>query len=534
MSVAKDEKHDQTSSRDVLIGRQLGDYRLNSRLASGGMARIYKGTDSKLQRQAAIKVLEFDAAQGDNMLPKRFQREARAVAALEHENIITIYQTGEEDGIYFLAMRLIKGPDLSAELAKLRKKNKLMEPERAIRIMEQVASALDYAHGVDMIHRDIKPSNILLDKGDKAVLTDFGLVLRASLETTMGTAFGTPRYIAPEQAISSNKAMPQSDIYSLAVIFYEILAGQTPFNGESPMEIALSHISDPPPPPRTLNPDIPETVERELLKALDKDPAKRHRSATAFVRAIKRGYGLEADPPAPVARAESAPVAPPPVIKPAPVPASPTPVVTMMDRPAALPGAMGAVPARSTGTAPSRRGLVVAALGVVALALLLVVLMGSGALELGIGGTGGPGAPIALTYDENTFTIHNGGDYTLNVQSLLLVRGDADNDGDDYSGDRVPRDILPPDKCFQILLQNRPPTIPDSCQPISQHRHGYEALSNPLRLHWRAEGADEARFSHFEVRYAGRTLARCETVTRGESKTCNFTWPVPPPTPAPD
>ena len=196
MSVAKDEKHDQTSSRDVLIGRQLGDYRLNSRLASGGMARIYKGTDSKLQRQAAIKVLEFDAAQGDNMLPKRFQREARAVAALEHENIITIYQTGEEDGIYFLAMRLIKGPDLSAELAKLRKKNKLMEPERAIRIMEQVASALDYAHGVDMIHRDIKPSNILLDKGDKAVLTDFGLVLRASLETTMGTAFGTPRYIA--------------------------------------------------------------------------------------------------------------------------------------------------------------------------------------------------------------------------------------------------------------------------------------------------------------------------------------------------
>src|SRR5262249_580612 len=127
---------------------------------------------------------------------------------------------------------------------------------------------------------------------------DFGLVLRPSVETTMGTAFGTPRYIAPEQAISSNKAVPQSDIYSLAVILYEILCGDTPFSGESPMEIALSHISDPPPTPRSLNNTIPVAVERELLKALEKEPEKRHRRASDFVRAIKQAYGEITEAPA--------------------------------------------------------------------------------------------------------------------------------------------------------------------------------------------------------------------------------------------
>ena len=279
-----------TKSKDTLIGKQLGDYRLTSRLASGGMARVYKAMDYKLQRQAAVKVLEKEKAEDDKTLTKRFLREARAVAALEHDNIITIYQFGEEADVYFLAMKVVKGNDLSNELTRLRKAKKLMEIDRALTIMEQVASALDHAHAAGIVHRDVKPSNILLDKGDKTILTDFGLVLRTSSETTMGTAFGTPRYIAPEQAVSSNKATSQSDIYALGVIFYEILTGQTPFNGDSPMEIALSQISDAPPPPRDLNPNIPVKVERELLKALDKDPDKRHKSASEFVQAIREGY----------------------------------------------------------------------------------------------------------------------------------------------------------------------------------------------------------------------------------------------------
>jgi serine/threonine protein kinase len=249
--VASDDKST-NRLKDPLIGQQLGDYRLSSLLAAGGMARIYKGTDHKLQRQAAVKVLEQVQIASDTTLTQRFRREARAVAALEHENIITIYQYGEEAGVYFLAMKLIRGKDLAAELKRLQRGGKRMPVERVLHICEQVAAALDYAHAAGIIHRDVKPSNILLDKDDKAVLTDFGLVLRAAAETTMGTAFGTPRYIAPEQAVSSNKAMPQSDIYALGVILYEMLTGQTPFNGETPMQIALSHISDAPPPLRSL------------------------------------------------------------------------------------------------------------------------------------------------------------------------------------------------------------------------------------------------------------------------------------------
>ncbi|MBZ0299558.1 MAG: protein kinase, partial [Anaerolineae bacterium] len=249
------------TSQDPLIGRQLGDYRITSRLASGGMARIYKGMDYKLQRPAAVKVVELHAADQDQSITARFKREARAVAALEHPNIIPIYQYGEDDdaGVYFLAMKLVKGRDLSHELRRLRKSSQpLMDVERALNLMDQIAAALDYAHSQNIIHRDVKPSNILIDREDHATLTDLGLVLRVSAETTMGTAFGTPRYIAPEQATSSDKAVPQSDIYSFAVILYEILTGQTPFNGDSPIEIALAHIGDPVPPPRSINPAIPE------------------------------------------------------------------------------------------------------------------------------------------------------------------------------------------------------------------------------------------------------------------------------------
>jgi len=256
------------TTKDRMIGRQLGHYQLTELVAAGGMARIYKGTDTKLQRVVAVKVLMHDASDTDNTLATRFRREAQAIASLEHPNIIPIYHYDETEDLYFLAMKLIEGSDLAKEISALRRRNQKMDIRRALRIMEQVAGALDHAHSKGVIHRDVKPSNILLDKDDNAVLTDFGLVLRAS-DSTMGTAFGTPRYIAPEQAIASEKAVPQSDTYSLAVVMYEIVAGQTPFTGDTPMEIALSHISDPPPPPSTFSSDIPREVEREILRALE-------------------------------------------------------------------------------------------------------------------------------------------------------------------------------------------------------------------------------------------------------------------------
>ena len=241
---------------ESLVGKQLGDYKLKSLLAEGGMARIYRAIDVELEREVAIKVLLTTMVDSDTTLAERFQREAKAVAKLEHENIIPIYRAGQQDGYYYLAMKLIEGRDLSDELNELKQQYKLMNPRRMLHIMEQVAAALDFAHKVDIVHRDVKPSNILIDTTGRALLSDFGLVLRKEIDQTLGTAFGTPRYISPEQALASEKAEPASDIYSLGVIVYEILTGQMLFEAENAMQIALSHISETPRPPSELNPEI--------------------------------------------------------------------------------------------------------------------------------------------------------------------------------------------------------------------------------------------------------------------------------------
>ena len=237
-----------------LQGRQLGDYILMRKITSGGMAHIYLGEDQKLGRRAAIKILTPDLAGDDDTLRERFEREARAIGQLEHDSIIPVYQFGEQDGLYFLAMRYIEGNDLADEMKRYRADGKYMPIERALKILKQVASALDHAHQHGIIHRDVKPSNILLGTDDKAILTDFGLVLWQSVDTTYGTAFGTPRYISPEQATDSQSVVPQSDIYSLAVIVYEVVTGQQVFSGATPMEVALAHITETPTPPRASSP----------------------------------------------------------------------------------------------------------------------------------------------------------------------------------------------------------------------------------------------------------------------------------------
>ena len=247
-----------------MIGKRLGDYNLVSLIATGGMARIYEGVDVRLGRHVAVKVLELDPGReevDDDTLTARFEREARAVAKLDHPNIISIYQYGETQGVLFLAMPLIRGRDLAQEFTAARRAGHRMDIKRGLRLLGQIASALDYAHSNGIIHRDVKPSNILIDGNDRAYLTDFGLVFQPQGDPTLGTAFGTPRYISPEQAIASDQATAKSDLYSLAIILYEMLTGQTPFTGTSAMEIALAHVNDTPPAPRSLNPEIPEDAD---------------------------------------------------------------------------------------------------------------------------------------------------------------------------------------------------------------------------------------------------------------------------------
>lgn len=361
----------------TLIGKTLGDYELVELLTSGGMARIYKGLDVRLQRFAAVKVLMRELLDSDETLPERFQREARAVAQLDHPNIVNIYQTGEQDGYMFIAMRLIEGSDLADEITRLRRLGQMMDPRRAVAILEQVAEALDYAHARGIIHRDFKPSNVLLDAQDRAYLTDFGLALWQSKDKTMGTAFGTPRYIAPEQALASETAVPQSDIYAMAVVLYEILTGDMLFRADTPMQIALSHISEPPPSPRLINSSIPEGVERELLRALAKDAKQRPQTAGEFIANIKNAYAVADATVTQQTSPAAARPSPRPLTEPPPtvvIPEARTPVSQPRPQPIPKPVMSSPVPSRA------RWPLIVVATAI----LLTTLVLGAGVIYSGI------------------------------------------------------------------------------------------------------------------------------------------------------
>jgi len=278
-------------SGDMLIGRQLGDYTIQTLLGQGGMARVYKGYDSSLQRFAAVKVVEPNllASQDEGEYRERFLREARAIARINHPCVVSVFQFGELDNLYYMAMGFVEGDDLREIIKEYNRQKKTMSDKQVMWIIRDIAEALDYSHKNGVIHRDVKPSNIMVTGDGHAVLTDFGLALSAQ-EGTLGNTFGSVHYIAPEQAISSAQAVTQSDLYSLGVVLYEMLTGRVPFEDASAMSVALKHISDPPPLPSTINPRITPGVESVLLKALDKDPRKRHITGNAFATALEAAF----------------------------------------------------------------------------------------------------------------------------------------------------------------------------------------------------------------------------------------------------
>jgi serine/threonine protein kinase len=279
---------------DPLIGKQLGDYVIQGLLGRGGMARVYKGYDDRLQRYAAVKVINTDFTTADLAeYTERFRREARAIARLNHPNIVGVYQFGEFEGNHYMAMVFLDGRDLRQILKEYADKHLLMPIHDVVGIIRGVANALDYAHSRGVIHRDIKPSNIVIDTENKAILTDFGLALTMS-EGTLGDTFGSAHYIAPEQAVSSAKAVPQSDLYSLGVCLYEMLAGKVPFDDPSAMSVALKHLNEPPPPPHLFNPALTPAIEQVILKVLDKDPARRYPSGAALVQALEAAVYADA------------------------------------------------------------------------------------------------------------------------------------------------------------------------------------------------------------------------------------------------
>ena len=270
------------------IGKTIGRVRIEKYLARGGMAEVYLGSHLTLDRLVAVKVLHSYIEEEPELL-SRFQREAKVVAGLRHPNIVQIFDFDTAEGHPYIVMEYLSGPTLATYLRNLHQKNERIPPHQVARLLKGLTSALDYAHELGVIHRDIKPGNIMLHrrsadipmdapltKDIDAILTDFGLVrITHSAEmTASGKISGTPAYMAPEQA-RGDKTDHRTDIYSLGVVLYEMLAGRVPFDSDSTLSVIYKHINEPPP----RIPEIPPAVQSVLDRALAKDPNLRYQSS---------------------------------------------------------------------------------------------------------------------------------------------------------------------------------------------------------------------------------------------------------------
>ncbi|GFP39150.1 PASTA domain-containing protein [Candidatus Hakubella thermalkaliphila] len=266
-------------------------YKLLRKIGTGGMADVYLAEDLLLDRQVAIKIMHPQLA-ADPTFVERFKREARAVANLQHQNIVNVFDWGADEEIYYLVMEYLKGQNLKDFL----NSRAPLTPDTVVDIASKICDALTEAHDHEIVHRDIKPQNIILTENGELKVTDFGIARAVSATMTRtGSILGTAHYISPEQALG-RKVDVTSDIYSLGVLMYEMLTGDLPFRGDNPINIAMKHINEDPLPPSRLRDDIPPGLERVIMKALNKDPAYRYPSAAEMKEALRRSLTMEIPP----------------------------------------------------------------------------------------------------------------------------------------------------------------------------------------------------------------------------------------------
>ena len=409
-----------------------GRYELNRHIARGGMAEVYLAHDLLLDRPVALKVL-FPELSVDRSFVERFRREAQAAANLSHQNIVSIFDWGEEEGTYFIVMEYVSGQPLSQVI---RTEGRL-QPDRAAQIAAGTAAALSNAHRHGVVHRDVKPGNILLDEQGQVKVTDFGIARAGDPKenlTQTGVVMGTATYFSPEQA----QGLPtdqRTDVYSLGVVLYEMITGRPPFAGETPVAIAYKHVKEAPVPPRAVEPTVPEDFEAIVLAAMEKDREDRYPTADELradlirfargqtpkavrVREVLAGpaaaaalAGLGADATVAVPSVASPPeptvVAPvPPIRRPSP-PVDPPPLPAADDHP------------------KPRTGLFVGlSVGLLALLLVLLFLL---ARLLGFGGGGGVAQQVVV--DDVVSKTFEEADRLLRAKGFTVTREDRPDDG---------------------------------------------------------------------------------------------------------
>ncbi|MEA2828140.1 MAG: eukaryotic-like serine/threonine-protein kinase [Actinomycetota bacterium] len=257
-----------------------GRYRIVSHVAKGGMAEVYLGHDQLLDRPVAIKVLVPDLAP-DATFVERFRREAQAAAGLNHHNVVSVYDFGQDDGAYYIVMEYVDGPTLRDII----RSEGPMAPARVIEVGAEIAAGLAAAHQRDLLHRDMKPANVLMTASGNVKVADFGIARAAHSAreglTMPGAVVGTATYLSPEQAMGEPLDQ-RSDVYSLGMVLYEMLAGRAPFSGDTPVAVAYKQVNEVPPPPSVYNPDVPPALDGIVMRALAKRAADRQQSAEAL------------------------------------------------------------------------------------------------------------------------------------------------------------------------------------------------------------------------------------------------------------
>jgi serine/threonine protein kinase len=472
------------------------------------MATVYYGWDSSLERPVAIKVV--NAQFRDNpAYAQRFVQEARTVATWRHNNILQVFYAGQEDALSYFVMEYVDGPDLGQVMRQYADDGELMPADDVLRLGKAIASALDYAHKQNVIHRDVKPANVMIAKDGRVVLADFGLALNTQ-QGSIGEIFGTPHYIAPEQARNSATAVPQSDLYALGVILYEMLTGVVPFDDPSPTSLAVQHITQPPPDPISINPRLNVETQDVLLKALSKMPADRYETGAALMAALEKALGSSKTavsntnlPPFPtgivapamsqrsVAERVSFFLPPPPVAAPVPAPtsggyrAAPSPIV-----PAAIPAA--APHTNSEVYVPKKQPWGLFAIGIIA--ILIVILFVGRAL---MGGTDELVESPTATSDVALVLPTVPTESSVVENALATVAPATASSAVETNSDPVPtattidEPVVVMETAVSIATEPAAPTV------LYPNGHRLELLYNPTSLYLFNASSEQIRISTF-------------------------------------